>query len=130
MHSEPIIFSVREHSMGDYRPVVAIGTSFSIQEWRGSGPAYLHVHYADDEAWHVLDGTIRFRFSDRQVDVAAGGTVFVPAGVPHAYEATEDARYLIILPPRLSALIVALHGARDVTQHATILRQFDSEIVE
>src|SRR5437762_54941 len=45
-----------------------------------------------------LDGTLRFRFVDRTVDVPAGGTVFVPAGVAHAYEAI-DARYLIVLTP-------------------------------
>lgn len=40
----------------------ANGNSFIIQEWRGSGPDYLHVHYADDEAWYVLDGMLTFRF--------------------------------------------------------------------
>ena len=63
----------------------ANGQSFIIQEWSGSGPDYLHVHHADDEAWHVLEGTLTFRFQDRDVDASAGTTVFVPAGVPHAY---------------------------------------------
>src|SRR5262249_31191984 len=65
----------------------ATGESFAIREWRGSGPAKLHVHHADDEAWHVLEGVLRFRFDDRMVDVGAGETVFVPAGVPHTYAA-------------------------------------------
>ena len=34
------------------------GASFSVHEWRGSGPATLHVHHADDEAWHVLHGVL------------------------------------------------------------------------
>jgi hypothetical protein len=41
---------------------VATGQSFAIREWHGSGPAALHVHHVDDEAWHVLEGTLRFRF--------------------------------------------------------------------
>src|SRR5258708_12218973 len=85
----------------------ATGQSFAIREWRGSGPAKLHVHNSDDEAWHVLDGTLRFRFADRSVDVGAGGTVFVPAGVAHTYEAIA-ARYLAFLTPPPLALIPSL----------------------
>jgi len=39
------------------------------------------VHRSDDEAWHVLEGRLRFRFADFEVDVGPGTTVFVPAGV-------------------------------------------------
>src|SRR5689334_11150291 len=95
---------VSQGQPGDAR-CAAVGASFCIHEWRGSGPPQLHVHHEDDEAWHVLQGTLRFRFGDGEtVDVGPGGTVFVPAGVPHTYEA-RDARYLIILTPRLAALI-------------------------
>jgi mannose-6-phosphate isomerase-like protein (cupin superfamily) len=52
-------------------PIKASGQTLVVQEWRGSGPGYLHVHYQDDEAWHVLEGTLHFRFADRQVDAEA-----------------------------------------------------------
>lgn len=65
----------------------ASGNSFSIREWRGSGPAVLHVHNSDDEAWHVLEGALTFRYADRTETAGAGKTVFVPAGVPHTYVA-------------------------------------------
>src|ERR1051325_783606 len=81
---EPIIISTLENSSQQSR-IAATGQSFEIHEWRGSGPDYLHVHYSDDEAWHVLEGTLTFRFVDRQVEASAGTTVFVPAGVPHTY---------------------------------------------
>jgi mannose-6-phosphate isomerase-like protein (cupin superfamily) len=87
------------------------------------------VHHADDEAWHVLEGTLHFRLADREVDVAAGGTIFVPAGVPHTYEA-RDARYLIVLSPRLSALIAELQSNPDHHTHAAIYRKYDSELLE
>jgi mannose-6-phosphate isomerase-like protein (cupin superfamily) len=114
----------------DQPPIAAAGQSFEIHEWSGSGPEYLHVHYSDDEAWHVLEGTLTFRFVDRQVGVPAGATVFVPAGVPHTYhEANGPTRYLIIMTPRLRDLISALHAApRD--QHDIIMRNFESEILE
>ncbi|HMO58352.1 MAG TPA: cupin domain-containing protein [Roseiflexaceae bacterium] len=111
------------------QPISAIGQSFDLYEWQGSGPDYLHVHYADDEAWHVLEGSLTFRFADRQIDAPAGTTVFVPAGVPHSYvAATETTRYLIMLTPRLRELIAALHAA-PIAEHGTMMRRFDSAIV-
>src|SRR6266480_7889512 len=65
--------------------ISAVGTSLVVHEWTGSGPSYMHVHRSDDEAWHVLEGLLRFRFADGEVDAPAGTTVFVPAGSPHAY---------------------------------------------
>src|SRR5262245_50375060 len=126
--SVPII--VPNASTRDHPPLSAIGKSFNIFEWSGSGPDYLHVHYSDDEAWHVLDGVLTFRFTDKKVDVPSGTTVFVPAGVPHTYvDATEQTRYLIILTPRLHELISALHAApREL--HNEIMRKYDSEILE
>ena len=108
----------------------AAGRSFEVHEWRGSGPATLHVHHADDEAWHVLEGELTFRYADRTETAGAGRTVFIPAGVAHTYTAGQDARYLIILTPRLSALIAALQADRDPAHQKEIYRRFDSEVVE
>lgn len=111
-------------------PIAATGQSFDVHEWSGSGPGYLHVHYADDEAWHVLEGTLTFRLRDKLVDAPAGTTVFVPAGVPHDYiESQGPSRYLVIVTPRLRDLISAL-GAAPREQHNEIMRRFESEIVE
>src|SRR4029453_12364310 len=82
--------------------IAAVGTSLVVHEWTESGPSWLHIHRSDDEAWHVLEGSLRFRFADREVDAPAGTTVFVPAGTPHTYRVTsEPSRYLIFLTPRL-----------------------------
>ena len=110
-------------------PIAAEGRTFELHEWSGSGPEYLHVHYADDEAWHVLEGTLRFRFRDHEVEAPAGTSVFVPAGVAHSYaEAHGPARYLMILTPRLRQLIAVLH-ATPFEQHGAVMQQFESEIV-
>ena len=110
--------------------ISAAGGSFEIHEWTGSGPGYLHVHHADDEAWHILQGTLTFRFTDGQVEAPAGTTVFVPAGVAHDYfESNGPARYLIVLTPRLGQLIKELEQA-PISGHAEIMRRFESEIVE
>jgi quercetin dioxygenase-like cupin family protein len=111
-------------------PFSASGKSFSIHEWRGSGPAILHVHHSDDEAWHVLEGQLTFRYADRTETVGAGQTVFVPAGVAHTYSSGEGARYLIVLAPRLAGLIAALQADRDPAHQQEIYRRFDSEMLE
>ncbi len=112
------------------QPFSANGRSFSVLEWRGSGPATLHVHYADDEAWHVMEGELLFRYTGRSEVAGPGTTVFVPAGKAHAYVAGPGARYLIILTPRLSALINALHADRDPAHQQGIYSKFDSELLE
>jgi mannose-6-phosphate isomerase-like protein (cupin superfamily) len=127
---EPIIVLDSARRTSGQQPIAAIGQSFDLYEWSGSGPDYLHVHYADDEAWHILEGTLTFRFRDRHIEAPAGTSVFVPAGVPHTYfEAAGPTRYLIILTPRLRNLIAALHAAPR-EQHGAILSQFESSLVE
>jgi mannose-6-phosphate isomerase-like protein (cupin superfamily) len=110
--------------------ISAAGETLVVHAWRGGGPPYLHVHHADDEAWHVLEGTLRFRFGECVVDAPAGTTVFVPAGVAHTYDETGGpARYLMILTPRLERLIAALHTAPS-EQHADIMGAHESEILD
>ena len=64
---------------------------FVIVEWSDSGRgewewiAPLHVHHADDEAWYVLEGTLRFRLGDDEIEAGPGSAVFAPRGMPHAY---------------------------------------------
>jgi len=111
-------------------PFSAAGTSFEIHRWRGSGPATLHVHHADDEAWHVLEGELTFRYADRSETAGPGTTVFVPAGMAHTYTAAPNARYLIIVTPRLSALIAALQADRDPAHQSQIYKRFNSELLE
>lgn len=112
------------------KPFSASGRSFSIHEWRGSGPPQLHVHHSDDEAWHVLEGQLTFRYADRTETAGPGETIFVPAGVAHTYSAGAGARYLIVLTPRLSSLIASLQSDRDPANQKEIYRRFDSEVLE
>jgi mannose-6-phosphate isomerase-like protein (cupin superfamily) len=107
----------------------ADGDSFCIRDWRGSGPPSLHVHHADDEAWHVLEGTLRFQLGGRTEDVSAGATVFVPAGVPHTYEALPGSRYLLVLTPRLRDLIGELQTNRDPAAQADIYSRYQSKLL-
>jgi quercetin dioxygenase-like cupin family protein len=83
--------------MGDEKRFSASGQSFSIHEWRGSGPAGLHVHHADDEAWHVLEGELTFRYADRVEVVGRGTTVFVPAATGSCRGRSSSCRLAVSL---------------------------------
>jgi hypothetical protein len=112
-------------------------SDFVIVEWADSGEsegewiAPLHVHRADDEAWYVLEGMLRFRLGDEAFEVGPHGAVMAPKGTPHAYgnaRRGKPARYLLVMTPRIRALVQALHqpGARD---YAEIFRVHNSELL-
>lgn len=86
----------------------------------------MHVHQTDDEAWHVLEGTLRFKFPDREVDAIPGMTVFVPAGLAHTYVALEPSRYLIILTPKIDHLIARLLDRSKTYDLRSTLGEFDT----
>jgi mannose-6-phosphate isomerase-like protein (cupin superfamily) len=73
--------------------------------------APLHAHERDDEAWYVLSGQLGFRLGPDEVVATAGAMVVAPRGMPHTYRnaGTEEARYLLVMTPRIARLIDALH---------------------
>src|SRR5207249_6227193 len=95
-------------------------SAFVLAEWRDPGgppePPRLiappHVHHGDDEAWYVLEGALRFRLGERELDVPAGSGVIAPRGIPHTFgNFTQDpARYLLVMTPRIRRLIDDLHS--------------------
>jgi uncharacterized RmlC-like cupin family protein len=111
------------------------GATLAIEDWPtgevANEVAPLHVHHADDEAWHVVSGALRFRFEDQELIARTGTTVLVPAGVPHTFgnAGLGPSRFLIILPARLDRLISRLHQA-DPAEHPAIYREFESELLE
>jgi len=112
-------------------------SDFVIVEWTDSGEsefewiAPLHVHHGDDEAWYVLEGMLRFRIGDEIREVGPHGAVLAPKGTPHAFgnaRRGQAARYLLVMAPRIRALVHALHepGAGD---YGEIFRAHDSELL-
>ncbi len=118
--------------------IAAPGADLVVAEWADPGGgldpprfiAPLHVHHADDEAWYVLEGTLRVRLGDRDFDVPAGGAVLAARGTPHTYwnPRPEPARYVLAMTARIRALIAALHGTRDEPIEATF-RAYESEFL-
>ena len=131
MPTDSFIVSLAERELGGPE------SDFVIVEWTDSGEsrwdwiAPLHVHHADDEAWYVLEGVLQFRVGDERFEAGPGSAVLVPKGTPHAYgnaRRGQFARYLLVMTPKIRALIQALHepGAAD---YAAIFRAHDSELL-
>src|SRR5438105_14003825 len=116
-------------------------SSFVIAEWSDPGApagpprliAPFHVHYVDDEAWYVLEGTLAFRLSEQEVQAPAGTAVFVPRGVPHTFWNPHPtvARYLLIMTPTLRRLIDELHASteRDLDVLQAMYQQYHSALL-
>lgn len=60
----------------------------------------LHVHYREDEAFWVLEGSTTIQVGDEVIEAGPGDYVFGPRNVPHRYT-TGDAgcRLLLICTP-------------------------------
>ena len=107
---------------------------FVIAEWRDPGGttkekrliAPTHLHRADDEAWYVLYGTLKFRIGDEEVEARAGSAVLVPAGTPHTFwnPSADPTRYLIIMTANIHHLIQAIH-AMPVRTHEAVAAVFE-----
>ncbi len=119
----------------------ASGGSIVVAEWSDPGggwdpPRYiapLHIHRCDDEAWYVLEGTLCVRVGDDDVEVAAGGAVIVPAGTPHTFwnPRAQPVRYVLIMTPRISGLIDALHELPERTPQTVsdTFAAFESDVL-
>ncbi len=108
--------------------LTAPASQLLLAEWRDPGgghdpPRYiapLHVHHDDDEAWYVLDGTLTVRAGDEDVTISSGGAALVPRGTPHTYwnPRPQPVRYLLVMTPRINALIEAIHAMTDRSEQA------------
>src|SRR5215472_16639474 len=61
----------------------------------------LHIHHREDESFWVLEGQVRFRCGDEDIDAGPGSFVFLPRDVPHTFvvEGDEGAHLLTLLTP-------------------------------
>jgi len=78
------------------------GRHFGVEaiEPPGGGPP-LHTHANEDEHFTVVEGEMTFYIDGRVETVAAGGSAFVPRGVPHCFKnrSSRQARVLVLFTP-------------------------------
>jgi mannose-6-phosphate isomerase-like protein (cupin superfamily) len=108
MLDEAFVTSLAEGQLG------GATSDFVIVEWTDSGEserewiAPLHVHHADDEAWYVLEGVLRFRIGDELCEAGPGSAILASKGAPHAYgnaRRGQLARYLLVMTPKIQARV-------------------------
>ncbi len=61
-----------------------------------------HIHREHDETFFVVSGTVRFTSGTEHADLAAGGLLAVPIGVPHSFanpDGDEPAIFLCTFTP-------------------------------
>ena len=115
---------------------------FVIAEWQDPGgalgpPRYIapkHIHHKDDEAWYVLEGTLRVLKGTEEVEVHAGAGILVPRGTPHTYwnHGPGRVRYLLVMTANIYQLIQDIHAMPERTP-VTLLAVFqkhDSELLD
>ncbi|HEV3166609.1 MAG TPA: cupin domain-containing protein [Isosphaeraceae bacterium] len=120
----------------------SVSDAFVIAEWQDAGgpagPPRLiappHLHRSDDEAWYVLEGTLRVRVGDDEVEARAGSGVFVPRGTPHTYwnPGPGAVRYLLVMTSNIMRLIQEIHAMSERTPPAlrAVFSKYDSELLE
>ena len=122
-----------------------IGTTddnFVMAEWRDPGGppgpprliAPLHVHHRDDEAWYVLEGTLRVKVGKDEIEALAGSAVFVPRGTPHTYwnPGPGPVRYLLVMTSNIFRLIQEIHAIPERTPSTlrVVFAKYDSELLD
>jgi mannose-6-phosphate isomerase-like protein (cupin superfamily) len=55
----------------------------------------LHVHRDEDEAFHLLAGSMRFRCGEEEFALAPGDFVMVPRGTPHAFRVGPEGAHTL-----------------------------------
>lgn len=90
----PLTFKVRGEQSGGSLTV------FENLIAPSDGPP-LHRHQNEDEAWYILEGTLRFRLDTQIASAPTGTFVFVPRGVPHCFQnvGEQSARILVMFAP-------------------------------
>ena len=120
----------------------SVDDAFLIAEWRDPGgppgPPRLiapqHLHRSDDEAWYVLEGTLRVQVGKEEVEARAGSAVFVPRGTPHTYwnPGPNPVRYLLVMTTNIYRMIQEIHAMQERTPSAlrAVFAKYDSELLD
>ena len=78
--------------------VIAEMNDYQFKIVKLQGDFIWHEHPETDEAFLVIDGTLRINFRDGHVDVSAGEMFIVPRGVEHKPYAEREVKLMLIEP--------------------------------
>ena len=79
----------------------------------------------------MLEGVLRVRVGESEVEARAGSAVFVPRGTPHTYwnPGEEPARYLLVMTSHIYRLLHEIHALADRSPAAlsAVFAKYDSQ---
>ena len=88
----------RVYEQGGFRGAIKVDDQESggrqcFSEWTveaGDDGPPAHFHKKHQEAFFVVEGTLRFRAGEDTIEAEAGSFIFIPPGVIHAFSNTSD----------------------------------------
>ncbi len=105
--------------------------------FRPMSGAPAHVHHQHEETFYILEGEFLFQLGTQAMTATAGTFVFVPRGVPHAFEnvGNQPGRILGIMTPGgyeqfFEELAHLPPGPPDPAKFQEIFAKYDQETVE
>ena len=99
--SKPYVLQQQDHVPNEDDDVKASAAStdgaFTLIESHTTGGAPRHVHEGEDEAMYVLEGSITVTCDGETFAAGPRSFVFLPRGVPHAWDVTSGRATVLIL---------------------------------
>src|SRR5262245_26971299 len=109
------------------------GGAFTVVETRlepdASGPP-MHLHRSHDESLYVVEGTLTLLTLDGNVELGAGGYVFLPRGTTHTTTNRSDVpvRYLSIASGGLDRFALELGEAENDAARRAVFQRWNTEL--
>jgi quercetin dioxygenase-like cupin family protein len=102
-------------------------TVFESRIEPGEGPP-VHLHLREDELIYVIEGRLRVRLGETIEGAAAGSLIFLPRGVPHAWQNVGDdaARFLAWFTPAAPGMERFFERAADLPSDQRLADAFGS----
>ncbi|HEX7721091.1 MAG TPA: cupin domain-containing protein [Pyrinomonadaceae bacterium] len=77
------------------------GGNLSLIESHTRGGAPWHIHTREDEYFYVIEGSIVVHAGEETYQAPPGSFVFLPRGIPHAWDVSGDGVATLLMPTLL-----------------------------
>ena len=107
---------------------------FVLKEPPRSG-GFLHVHHREDEWYYVLSGEFLFHAGGEEPTLTAGGSIWLPRDIPHAYAnlTTAEGELILVCQPggfeKFFDELAKLPDEMNATQMKEVLAKFGMELL-
>ncbi len=91
----------------------------------------LHIHYAEDVAVFILEGSLTIFWGEHEKEAAAGSYLFQPHGTPHGFRVGKEAARLLYLtvPAGFDRFVHERVGAANNSDLMSVAARYKIEIL-